>query len=174
MTITQPRSAGVDFESYVRDAGRPLLRFAIVLTDDPELAQDLVQDVLLRAQQNWARIGEVERPHAYVRRMIVNEMVSWRRKWSRIEPRPDRDLDHVVADPTDAVDRRDALLTELARLPVKQRAAIVLRYLEDMTDADIGEVLGCTPGTVRVHVHRALARLRVDLGSSAIATESHA
>lgn len=156
-----------DFESYARESRVPLLRFAVVLTDDPELAQDVVQDVLLRAQQNWSRIDGLDRPHAYVRRMVVNEVISWRRKWSRIEARPDTDLDGAVADPTDAVDRRDALLQELGRLPVKQRAAVAMRYLDDMTDADIGEVLGCSPGTVRVHVHRALTRLRVELASTA-------
>ncbi len=159
----------MDFESYVHDSRTPLLRFAVVLTDDPELAQDVVQDVLLRAQRNWVRIGGLDHPHAYVRRMVVNEVISNRRKWSRIEARPDAELDAPTPDPTTAVDRRDALLRELGRLPVNQRAAVVMRYLEDLSDAEIAAVLGCTPGTVRVHVHRALTRLRVDLGSAAIA-----
>jgi RNA polymerase sigma-70 factor (sigma-E family) len=164
----------VEFGSYVRDARVSLLRFAVVLTDDPELAQDLVHDVLLRAQQQWDRIGEVARPHAYVRRMITNEAISWKRKWARIEARPDADIDSAVADPTDAFDRRDALLGEVARLPIKQRAAVVMRYLEDMTDAEISEVLDCSAATVRVHIHRALRRLRVDLGSQPAAFEAHA
>jgi RNA polymerase sigma-70 factor (sigma-E family) len=164
----------VDFDAYVRDARLPLLRFAVVLTDDPELAQDLVQDVLLRAQQRWERIGAVARPHAYVRRMVANEAISWKRKWARIEARPDADIDRVVADPTEAVDQRDALLGELARLPIKQRAAVVMRYLEDMTDAEIADALGCSAATVRVHIHRALRRLRVEHGSRSAVSEAHA
>jgi RNA polymerase sigma-70 factor (sigma-E family) len=157
----------VDFESYVLDARTPLLRFAVVLTDDPELSQDVVQEVLLRTQQRWDTIRGLDHPHAYVRRMVVNEVISAYRRSSRVEVRPDDELDVPTADPTDAVDRRDALLRRLGRLPVNQRAAVVMRYLEDLTDDEIAAVLGCTPGTVRVHVHRALARLRVDLGSPA-------
>lgn len=157
----------MDFESYVLDARTPLLRFAVVLTDDPELAQDVVQEVLLRAQQRWDTIRGLDHPHAYVRRMVVNEVISTHRRSSRVEARPDDELDVPTADPTDAVDRRDALLRRLGRLPVNQRAAVVMRYLEDMADDEIAAVLGCTAGTVRVHVHRALARLRVDLGSRA-------
>lgn len=151
----------MDFESYVQEARRPLLRFAIVLTDDPELAQDVVQDVLLKAHRRWATISELGHPHAYVRRMLANEVISWRRKWARVRPSADG-LDQVLADPTDEIDRRDVLLRELARLPIKQRAAVVMRYLEDMPDTDIAEVLGCSAGTVRVHVHRALTSLRVE------------
>lgn len=162
----------MDFESYVRDSRTPLLRFAVVLTDDPELAQDVVQEVLLRAQQKWSTIGGLDYPHAYVRRMVVNEVISSRRRSARIEVRPDAELDSVTADPTEAVDRRDALLAELGRLPVNQRAAVVMRYLEDMSDTEIAYVLGCAPVTVRVHVHRALTRLRVDLGSAALASNA--
>lgn len=157
----------MDFESYVRGSRTSLLRFAVVLTDDPEHAQDVVQDVLLRAQQHWPRISGVEHPHAYVRRMVVNEVISSHRRLSRVEARPDLDLDTTAPDPTDAVDRRAALLQQLALLPVQQRAAVVMRYLEDMADADIAAALGCSVSTVRVHVHRALHRLRVDLGSGA-------
>jgi RNA polymerase sigma-70 factor (sigma-E family) len=151
----------MDFETYARSARLPLLRYAVVLTDDPELAQDLVHDVLLKAQQSWSSVVAAEYPHAYVRRMLTNQLISWRRKWGRVQPRPDRDLDRTIDDPTDAVDRRDALLRSLSRLPARQRAAIVMRYLEDMADADIAEALGCGLSTVRVHIHRGLAALRV-------------
>ncbi len=151
----------MDFDTYARGARVPLLRFAVVLTDDPELAQDLVHDVLLKAQKSWSSVVAADYPHAYVRRMLVNQVISWRRKWGRVQPRPDRDLDRTVDDPTEVIDRRDELLRSLSRLPARQRAAIVMRYLEDMADDDIAETLGCSVSTVRVHIHRGLAALRV-------------
>jgi RNA polymerase sigma factor (sigma-70 family) len=93
--------------------------------------------------------------------MLANEVISWRRKWARLQARPYQVLDRLVADPTGEVDRRDALLRQLALLPGKQRAALVLRFYEDLSDSEIAEALGCSPATVRVHVHRALATLRV-------------
>lgn len=152
----------MEFEGYVVRARRPLLRFAVVLTDDPDLAQDVVHDVLLKAQKQWGRVALADDPHAYVRRMLVNEVISWRRKWSRIEARPDRQLDRPVPDHAEGIERRDALLRRIAALPIKQRAAIVLRFFEDLPDAQIADALGCSESTVRVHIHRALATLRVD------------
>lgn len=157
----------MEFDSYARSARLPLLRFAVVLTDDPDLAQDLVHDVLLRAQQQWPRISGVEHPHAYVRRMLANEVVTWKRKWGRVEPHPDEVLEQPAPDHAETVERRDALLREIARLPIKQRAAVVMRYLEDMTDDEIAAALECSAATVRVHIHRALRRLRIDIAPSA-------
>ena len=160
----------MDFEAYVRQSRLPLLRFAVVLTDDPELAQDVVHDVLLKAQKRWRDIAGTDHPHAYVRRMLVNEVTSWRRKWSRIEARPDEAIDRPVSDPTTAIDRRDALIRELSRLPVRQRAVLVMRYFEDMPDAEIADVLGCGVATVRVHAHRGLAAMRVQRSGAGITT----
>ncbi|MGI8881103.1 MAG: SigE family RNA polymerase sigma factor [Jatrophihabitans sp.] len=162
----------MDFETYATQSRQRLLRLAVVLTDDPELAQDVVQDVLLKAQQRWPTIGALDQSHAYVRRMIVNEVVSWRRKWGRIEARPDERLDRQVPDQTDAIDSRDAILRELALLPARQRAAVVMRYFEDMSDVEIAAVLDCRPATARGLLHRALKALRVDLESRAVA-EAH-
>lgn len=158
----------MDFETYVTQSRRRLLRYAIVLTNDPGQAEDLLHDVLLRAGQRWARIGRLDDPHAYVRRMLTHQVVSWHRKWGRITTRPDAELDRPIVDPTGVVDRREALLRELSRLPVRQRAAIVLRYFEDLSDDQIGQVLGCGAGTVRIHIHRAMKRLRVEATTSAL------
>ena len=152
----------MDFETYVTQSRRRLLRYAVVLTNDPELAEDALQEVLLRAGQRWPKIGQLDDPHAYVRRMLTNEVVSWRRKWGRVEARPDPDLDRPIHDPIGVIDRRDTILRELSRLPARQRAAVVLRYFEDLTDEQIGEVLGCRATSARIYVHRAMKTLRVE------------
>ncbi len=157
----------MDFETYVAQSRRPLLRYAVVLTNDPELAEDVLQEALLRAGQRWHRIGRLDDPHAYVRRMLTNEVISWRRKWGRVEVRPDRELDRTVHDPTGVVDRRDAILRELGRLPARQRAALVLRYFEDLSDDQIAGILGCRATTVRIYVSRAMKTLRVETAVAA-------
>ncbi|WP_412543215.1 SigE family RNA polymerase sigma factor [Longispora sp. K20-0274] len=147
------------FEEYAAARMSALLRYATVLTGDRALAEDVVQNVLVRAHSRWRRI---EDPDRYLRRMVVNEYLSWRRRWSRIVPMPS------VAPPrSDAPDHatshadRDALRAELDRLPRRQRAVLVLRYYEGLTDAEIAEVLDCAPGTVRGYASRALAALRI-------------
>lgn len=158
----------MDFESYAAESRTALVRFAAVVTDDVHLAQDIVQEVLLRAQQMWVRIESMKHPEAYVRRMIVNEARSGWRRTKRVEPRSDIELGASSADHATTYERRDELRRQLLRLPTKQRAAVVMRYLEDLPDSEIAAALDCSPTTVRVHIYRALARMRVDLdaGSS--------
>ncbi|TVT58155.1 SigE family RNA polymerase sigma factor [Amycolatopsis rhizosphaerae] len=152
------------FEQFVADRLDRLLRYATVLTCDPHLAQDIVQDVLVRAQDRWSRIGALAAPEPYVRRMVTNEYLSWRRRRAaRTVTLTHGALDEIgtpVADHANAHAERDAMRQRIASLPRKQRAAIVLRYYEDCTDAEIGEALGCTTGTVRSHISRALKALR--------------
>ena len=155
----------MEFELYVRQHRASLLRFAVVLTNDPDLASDIVQDALIKAFDRWARIGQLDHIHAYLRRMVVNGFISHQRKWSRSVPTDLDRLDSVVPDPTDLYGERQAMLQQLDRLPPRQRAAIVLRYFEDMSDRDIADVLNCRPTTVRGYVHRALATLRVHTDS---------
>ena len=115
-----------EFASAHLDA---LLRFATALTNDRELGADLVQDVLLRAHERWAHVGSRTDPVPYVRRMIVNEFISWRRKWARVVPGVNL-ADEIG--PTGAPDHAERyadhlnLLHELERLPRRQRAVIVL------------------------------------------------
>jgi RNA polymerase sigma-70 factor (sigma-E family) len=152
------------FEEFVADRIDPLLRYATALTCDPHLAKDVVQDVLIRAQRRWPMIGSTDQPAAYVKRMIVNEYLSWRRR------RVNRDvslahpalveLGSTVDDPTRRYDEREAMLARVVRLPRRQRAVIVLRYYENLTDAEIAAVLGCAEATVRSHASQALAKLR--------------
>lgn len=162
----------MDFETYAQQSTGALLRFALVLSNDAGLAQDVVQEVLLRALSHWDRIGSLPYPHAYVRRMVVNEFVSWRRKWARVVPTPDAQLDRAVVDAGDMTDLRNDLVAQLAKLPRSQRAAIVMRYFEDMPDVDIAAALGCRPTTVRGYLHRGLKTLRVKLGPSTTFTQT--
>jgi RNA polymerase sigma-70 factor (sigma-E family) len=159
----------VEFESYARAHSQQLLRFAAVLTNDNGVAEDVVQNVLIKAHGHWDRIDRMDNRHAYLRRMVVNELTSWRRKWARYVPHPDTALDRPVADGSGRVDDRVELVAELAKLPARQRAAVTLRFLEDLSDAEIAEILNCREVTVRGYIHRALKALRVELaGSSAL------
>ena len=150
------------FTDYVQANQRGLLRFAMALTGNARLAEDILTDVLGRAYERWDRISAVDRPHAYVRRMIVNEYLSWRRRWSRVQPFAEIEPADVQPDHAAEHAERTAMIARLARLPRKQRAVLALRFYEGMSDAEIAETLGCAVGTVRGDASRALAALRVD------------
>ena len=158
------------FEEFAAARLPALLRYAMLLTRDPELARDLVQDVLARAIPRWKRIGSVDEPYAYVRAMVTNEYLSLlRRRRLHTVPLTYEALDGpnapTSADPADRFEHDD-LWRRLAVLPRKQHAVVVLRYYEGLTDSEIADVLGCRPSTVRSHAARALATLRVNLGES--------
>jgi RNA polymerase sigma-70 factor (sigma-E family) len=153
----------VNFDEFVAARMRALLAFATVLTGDRGLAEDLVQEALVRAHRRWSRIVGFHQPEAYVRRIITNGYLSWRRRWSRVVPRAD--LPERVSDGPDLATThadRDALRAELAKLPRRQRAVLVLRYYAGLSDAEIADVLDCAPSTVRSYASRALATLRVE------------
>ncbi|MFD1148429.1 SigE family RNA polymerase sigma factor [Saccharothrix hoggarensis] len=148
------------FEDFAAGQVTPLLRYATVLTGDPHLAQDVVQECLLRAQQRWSRIAAVDAPVAYVKRMVTNEYLSWRRRW---KPQTSlHGIDPPTPDPSALYDEREAMLQSIDKLPRKQKAAVVLRFYEGYDDAEIAETLGCSQVTVRSHISRALATLRAD------------
>jgi RNA polymerase sigma-70 factor (sigma-E family) len=154
------------FDEYVGYRLGPLLRFAMVVTCNPHLAEDVVQEVLARALARWDHIGGLEQPEAYLKRMVVNEYLSWRRRSARTvlvdlpalaaaaPPSPD----HAVA-----LGERDELMRRIAALTPKQRTVVALRYYDGRSDAEIAAVLGCGEGTVRTHASRALATLRTAL-----------
>ena len=153
------------FEEFAATRLPAVLRFAGVLTADRALAEDVVQEVLIRASKRWEHIGQLDRPELYVRKMIVNEYLSWRRRSWRLLPGGSAAEvdDRVTPDHADRQAERDALLAELVKLPRRQRAVLVLRYYEGFSDPEIADVFGCTPGTVRGYASRALAALRVEL-----------
>ncbi|MCP2246433.1 SigE family RNA polymerase sigma factor [Lentzea aerocolonigenes] len=156
----------MEFAEYVARQRPALMRFAMVLTCRTWLAEDLVSDVLGRAFERWERISVMEEPNAYVRRMIVNEYLSWRRMLSRTFPRAEVEPS-VISDGADERAERDAMINRLAGLPKKQRAAVVLRYYAGLSDREIATQLGCREPTVRSQIHRALTVLRIDLTATA-------
>jgi RNA polymerase sigma-70 factor (sigma-E family) len=153
------------FDHFVVNRMPAVLRFTGVLTGDRHLAEDIVQEVLLKTHKRWDTIVGLDQPEAYVRRMVVNEYISWRRKWARIVPSPDVvDGGNVPVQPDHAdrmADRAD-VADRLRTLAPRQRAVLVLRYYEGLADAEIAELLGCSVGTVRGYASRGLASLRIE------------
>jgi RNA polymerase sigma-70 factor (sigma-E family) len=160
----------VTFEEFTRTRLAPLLRFATMLCVDAGLAEDLVQDVLIKAHARWGQIEGLDRPEAYVRRMVVNEFLSWRRKWARVIPSAVIQHPVQVPDHAEGHAERDALFRRLLRLPARQRAVIVLRYYGGLTDAEIAQELDCTVGTVRSIASRAVSALRLQMTDARTAT----
>jgi RNA polymerase sigma-70 factor (sigma-E family) len=155
----------VTFDEFAARHFITVRRFATVLTGDQVRGDDLVQEVLVRAHARWRRIGSLDRPEFYVRKMILNEFLSSRRRtWWLIPAGSGTEVDHRVApDHAAGHAERDALLAELAKLPAKQRAVLVLRYYEGLSDGQIADLLGITHGTVRGYASRALAALRIEM-----------
>ena len=159
---------GVTFEQFAVARLPSLLRYAVVLTGDRDLAQDVVQEVLARAQVRWRRVSEADSPEAYVRRMVLNEYLSWRRSWAarNVHAAGEKLVDigdarGGVRDHAHDVVEADALWNRLATLGRKQRAVLVLRYYEQLDDESIADLIGCSPATVRSHASRALKTLRL-------------
>lgn len=148
------------FREFVVGRGPELTRFATLLCRDRQEAEDLVQDTLASAYVSWRRIEGTESPESYVRRMLVNRHISWwRRHRGRVEPRAV--LPEVATpDHTEAAAVGDALRRAVHNLPPRQRAAVILRYYADYSDAEVAEALGCAEATVRSQISRALAALR--------------
>ena len=160
----------MQFEEFAATRLPAVLRFAGVLTADRALAEDVVQEVLIRVNNRWDQLQTLDRPELYVRKMIVNEYLSWRRRTWRLLPAGSaHEVDNRVApDHAGLHAERDALLAELGKLPRRQRAVLVLRYYQGLSDTEIADVLGCAPGTVRGYASRALAALRVELDPKAL------
>jgi RNA polymerase sigma-70 factor (sigma-E family) len=155
-------AGGMSFEAFVAARGDRLLRVAYLLTRDHALAEDLLQTALVRSWRAWRRIdGD---PEAYVRRVLVNTYATWwRRRWNGERPTetlPEPDV--AGRDPAEGHAERADVWAALGRLPRRQRAVVVLRYYEGLTEAETAEVLGCSVGTVKSQASRALAKLRVD------------
>ncbi|CAM5442146.1 MULTISPECIES: SigE family RNA polymerase sigma factor [Streptomyces] len=164
---TSASSAAVfpSFSSYVRARGPVLLRTARSLTANPSDAEDLLQTALTKTFVAWERIEDHRALDGYVRRALLNTRTSqWRkRKVDEFACEEIPEPDPVPApDPAEAQVLRDAMWRAVLRLPARQRAMVVLRYYEDLSEAQTAEVLGVSVGTVKSAVSRALAKLRED------------
>ncbi|MFP3990505.1 SigE family RNA polymerase sigma factor [Streptomyces sp. E11-3] len=150
------------FREFVAARSAALLKTAVLLTGgDRHAAEDLLQNALIKAAGRWSRIDE---PEAYVRQILYRQQVSrWRLKWPRREltvaelPEGRRPGD---GDGAGAAELRVVMRGALARLTARQRTVLVLRYFEDLPEAEVARLLGCSVGTVRSTTHRSLARLR--------------
>jgi RNA polymerase sigma-70 factor (sigma-E family) len=160
-----PGSPALDdpcFREYVAARSRSLLRAAYLLTGNIADAEDLVQSALAKTYQAWDRIEDRAALDGYVRRAMVNTHISWWRR-RRVEEFPTDEVpDQVVADPSGDSDLADTLRRAIDRLPQRMRAAVVLRYYQDMTEAEVADALGVSLGTVKSTVSRAVAKLRID------------
>jgi len=154
-----------EFEAYMTARQPSLLRTAYLLTGDRHTAEDLVQTALAKLYLSWDKVHRRELVDGYVRRILVNENNSlWRRAWKRREVTTDQVPDTVgVRDRTDGGERA-ALWEFVQTLPKKQRAVIVLRYYEDLPEAEVAEILGVSVGTVKSQASRALASMRARVG----------
>ena len=154
-----------EFREYVAGRSAKLLRTAYLLSGNRSDAEDLLQTALAKAYLAWPRIRGVDNPDAYVRRIMLNQRTSWWRRSGGVREVPiERAPDAATRDDFAGLDLHDALWRALGRLPRKQRAVLVLRYYEQLSEAEIAAALGISEGTVKSQASRALAKLRDDAG----------
>ncbi len=164
------RDGEVSFEDFVRARSSSLLRTALLLVGQNRAeAEDLLQFALERTYRHWPRIRGSDEPERYVRRILANASADrWRKIARRAEqPMPAAIPDPTVPDRTAEIAERDYLLRALALLPPGQRAVLVLRYFDDLSEGETAEMLGCSIGTVKSQAARALERLRNAADSTA-------
>ena len=156
------------FTDFVRAHSATLFRTAYLLTGDYQRAEDLLQTTLARVYQRWHRVEAMDRPIGYARRVLVNQAASW---WRRRSSRESTLLlldEPVWAGRMDEVAEHQRVWSAVLSLPPRQRAVTVLRYYEDLSEAEIAEILAIAPGTVKSHSHAAARRLAELLGEPAV------
>lgn len=159
-----------DFTEYVGARRQALLRMAQALTGDPHSAEDLLQSALAKVYLSWDRIRDPRAADAYVHRTMVNQHASWwRRRWRSAEWSTDRIPESAEPYGSSAgrggldATERDRLWTMVQGLPLKQRNAVVLRYYEELSEAEAARVLRCSVGTVKSNTSRGLATMRTQV-----------
>jgi RNA polymerase sigma-70 factor (sigma-E family) len=157
--------AEAEFDAFVNANLNGLLRTAFLIAWDEKEAEDLVQECLVKVARQWSRVGSMEQPVAYVRRVLINLALddAKRRKRHRSELyEPAGEVGTEALDFT-RLESRAELVAALRTLPPRQRAVIVLRYFLDLSEADTAQALDCSVGTVKSTTSKALARLRASL-----------
>ncbi len=160
-------SQRAEFAEFVSARSPALHRAAYLMVGDVSLAQDLVQEALTRTYVAWPRLRDTSKAEAYTRKAITTTAISWFRRKSWGERPTDRVDDRGAAGHEDGVAQHQWLWQAMLSLPVRQRAAVVLRYYEDLTEAQTAEAMGCAVGTVKSQVSAALSTLRERLGDDA-------
>ena len=176
--MTGPGSGRVraDFERFVISAGDRLLRTAYLITQDQAEAEDLAQDTLVRVAKRWPRVSRMQHPEAYARQVLVNlardGAVRRARRSSELDPSgappPEVRLGLSAADGSGTFERRRELIEALRALTPRQRTVVVLRYFEDLSEAQVAEMLDCSVGTVKSTTSRALAQIREALEATGV------
>jgi RNA polymerase sigma-70 factor (sigma-E family) len=162
-----------EFADFAAARSAALIRLAYVLTGSQHAAEDLLQTALTSAAAKWGRIHTA--PEPYVRQIMYREQVSgWRRRARRPETAMAQVPDQAAAAPATSVEARLILQEALLALPAGKRAVLVLRYLEDLPEAQVAGILGCSVGTVRSQTHKAITQLRSSLALAGLSsTEVH-
>ncbi|MGW7683008.1 SigE family RNA polymerase sigma factor [Kribbella sp. NPDC054772] len=155
------------FAEFATSRHGALYRYAYLLAGDRGLAEDLVQEALVKTYVGWHRLRDPNNAEAYTRRVITTTAIGWWRRKSWRAEQPHDDVPDRPADGDDAT-ARVWLWHELQKLPPRQRAALVLRYYEDLTEPQTAEILGCSVGTVKSQVSDALKKLRTRLGADVV------
>jgi RNA polymerase sigma-70 factor (sigma-E family) len=162
---TRDRAA---FAEFAAARARALHRAAYLMVGEPQLAQDLVQEALTKTYVAWPRLRDPHNAEAYCRKAITTTAISWFRRKGWDNERPTENLpEGVLVGHDTAIADQDRLWRALQTLPQRQRAALVLRYFDDLTEAQTADAMGCAVGTVKSQVSAGLAKLRAQLGDDA-------
>jgi RNA polymerase sigma-70 factor (sigma-E family) len=156
--VTEHRDA--EFTDFVADHGGQLLRTACLVTGDAHLGEDLLQTALAKAYGSWDKVRQADHPVAYARRLMINAHLSWVRRLMNTERVHESFSDVGAGDLQTAQAERDEMRQALLRLSPRVRTAVVLRYFDDLSEAETAQLMGCSRSTVNNHVTRGLAALR--------------
>ncbi|MFB9312775.1 SigE family RNA polymerase sigma factor [Nocardioides plantarum] len=171
LTTTKQHHDATTFDEFAASVWGWLYRSAYLLAGNHADAEDLAQQTLLQAYRSWGKVRRADRPQAYLRRMLTNLYISQRRPQARrlevLTDAPPEPRTAAGAGPED----RMLLWPHVASLAPRQRAVIVLRYYEQLSEAEIADALGCSTGTVKSTAHRALASLRAAVGPDVLDQE---
>ena len=159
------------FADFVRAHSASLFRTAYLMTGDYQRAEDVLQSSLVKIYQRWTRIDAMASPLGYARKVVLSQAASWWKKRSSSETPMTLREEPSWGGHLDEVAEHQRVWQAVLALPQRQRAVMVLRYYEDLTEAQIAETLGMAPGTVKSHSHAAIRRLNAALGEPALPTE---